>query len=67
MVEKTILRLLSATYSDSFGAPSELCLYGVAADPTFYLRRWRVALMEESIKLVDFETVDQMVQVHGTF
>jgi hypothetical protein len=28
--------------------------------------RWRVALMEHSIKLIDFETVDQMVQVHGT-
>ncbi|KAN0113855.1 CRAL-TRIO domain containing protein [Russula decolorans] len=26
--------------------------------------RWRVALMEEGIKLVDFETVDQMIQVH---
>jgi hypothetical protein len=23
--------------------------------------------MEEGIKLVDFETVDQMIQVHGTF
>ncbi|KAI0258945.1 CRAL-TRIO domain-containing protein [Gloeopeniophorella convolvens] len=26
--------------------------------------RWRVALMEHGIKLIDFETVDQMVQVH---
>ena len=30
-------------------------------------RRWRVALMEEGIKRVDFKTVDQMIQVHGTF
>lgn len=27
--------------------------------------RWRVKFMEESIKLLDFETVDQMVQIHG--
>ncbi|KAN0138189.1 CRAL/TRIO domain containing protein [Lactarius tabidus] len=26
--------------------------------------RWRVALMEHGIKLIDFETVDQMVQIH---
>ncbi|KAI9453016.1 CRAL-TRIO domain-containing protein [Lactarius psammicola] len=26
--------------------------------------RWRVALMEHCIKLIDFENVDQMVQVH---
>ena len=27
--------------------------------------RWRVAFMEKSIALLDFETVDQMVQIHG--
>jgi len=38
MVEITTLRLLSATYSDSFGAPSELCLYDVTADlPAIYV------------------------------
>ncbi|KAI0306110.1 CRAL-TRIO domain-containing protein [Multifurca ochricompacta] len=26
--------------------------------------RWRVALMEHGIKLINFETVDQMIQVH---
>jgi len=26
--------------------------------------RWRVALMEKGVQLLDFETVDQMVQVH---
>lgn len=26
---------------------------------------WRVQLMEKGVKLLDFETVDQMVQVHG--
>ena len=28
--------------------------------------RWRVQFMEESIKLLDFENIDQMVQIHGT-
>ena len=27
--------------------------------------RWRVALMEKSVALLDFETVDQTIQVHG--
>ncbi|KAH9059071.1 CRAL-TRIO domain-containing protein [Lactarius vividus] len=26
--------------------------------------RWRVALMEQGVKLIDFESVDQMVQIH---
>ena len=30
-----------------------------------HLIRWRVQLMEKSIAQLDFETVDQMVQVHG--
>lgn len=28
-------------------------------------RRWRVQLMEKSILMLDFETLDQTVQVHG--
>jgi hypothetical protein len=62
----TILRLLSATCSGSFGAFLEFCVYYAIVDIPSIKRRWRVALMEEGIKLVDFETVDQMVQVHGT-
>ena len=27
--------------------------------------RWRVALMEKGIALIDFENIDQMIQVHG--
>ena len=29
--------------------------------------RWRVQLMERGIELLDFETIGDMVQVHGTF
>jgi hypothetical protein len=29
--------------------------------------RWRVAFMEKSVELLDFTTVDQAIQVHGTF
>lgn len=29
-----------------------------------YFVRWRIQLMEESIKLLDFETIDQFVQIH---
>ncbi|KAF8889307.1 ribosomal L37ae protein family-domain-containing protein [Infundibulicybe gibba] len=28
--------------------------------------RWRVALMEQSVNLLDFNEVDQMIQIHGT-
>lgn len=63
----TILRLLSATCSGSFGALLGFCSYYAIADIHSIKLRWRVALMEEGIKLVDFETVDQMIQVHGTF
>jgi hypothetical protein len=63
----TILRLLSATYSGSFGALLGFCLYYAIVDIHPIKLRWRVALMEEGIKLVDFEAVDQMIQVHGTF
>lgn len=28
-------------------------------------RRWRVALMEKSVQLLDFQTTDQTIQVHG--
>jgi len=27
--------------------------------------RWRVALMERSVALLDFTEVDQMIQIHG--
>jgi hypothetical protein len=67
MVGITILRLLSATCSGLFGTLLEFCLHYAIVDIPSIQRRWRVALMEEGIKLVDFETVDQMVQVHGTF
>ena len=30
------------------------------------LTSWRVAFMEKSIEELDFENVDQMVQIHGT-
>ena len=30
------------------------------------LCRWRVQFMEQSIESLDFETIDQMVQIHGT-
>jgi phosphatidylinositol transfer protein SFH5 len=67
-VGRTILPLPSVTCSDSFGALSEFfCLYYANVDTPSVKFRWRVALMEEGIKLVDFETVDQMIQVHGTF
>jgi len=26
---------------------------------------WRVALMEKSVALLDFDKVDQMIQIHG--
>lgn len=62
----TILRPPSVTCNGSFGAVSEFCLYGAIDDLSSIKRSWRVALMEEGIKLIDFEAVDQMVQVHGT-
>lgn len=62
----TTLRLRSATCSGSFGVLLEFCLCYAIVDISPTNRRWRVALMEEGIKLVDFETVDQMIQVHGT-
>jgi phosphatidylinositol transfer protein SFH5 len=40
-------------------------LKAVFSDVKRFLR-WRVALMEKSIALLDFENVDQTVQVHGT-
>ena len=62
----TISQLPLATCSGSFGALSEHDFYNATVDLLSIKRRWRVALMEEGIKLIDFETVDQMVQVHGT-
>jgi len=55
---------------DKEGRPIVYNIYGRDNDLTAAFSdvqrfiRWRVALMEEGIKLVDFETVDQTVQVH---
>lgn len=62
---------LGRTYGkDKDGHPIAYNLYGankdldaVFGDIQRFLR-WRVAFMEESIALLDFETVDQMVQIH---
>ncbi|KAI0251725.1 CRAL-TRIO domain-containing protein [Lactifluus subvellereus] len=55
---------------DKQGRPLMYNIYGGKNDLTAAFSdvqrfiRWRVALMEEGIKLIDFETVDQMIQVH---
>ncbi|KAI0060727.1 CRAL/TRIO domain-containing protein [Artomyces pyxidatus] len=55
---------------DKEGRPLTYNLYGanpdlkaVFGDVQRFLR-WRIALMEKGIKQIDFETVDQMIQVH---
>ncbi|EGN96686.1 hypothetical protein SERLA73DRAFT_184823 [Serpula lacrymans var. lacrymans S7.3] len=55
---------------DKEGRPVVYNLYGankdldaVFGDVNRFLR-WRVAFMEKSIALLDFETIDQMVQIH---
>ncbi|KAG0699906.1 CRAL-TRIO domain-containing protein [Suillus ampliporus] len=62
---------LGKTYGkDKDGHPIAYNLYGANKDldavfgDTQRFLRWRVAFMEESITLLDFETVDQMVQIH---
>lgn len=57
---------------DKEGRPVVYNIYGgnqdltaLFADTQRFLR-WRVALMERSIAQLDFETVDQTIQVHGT-
>ncbi|KAG1723836.1 CRAL TRIO domain-containing protein [Suillus paluster] len=62
---------LGKTYGkDKDGHPIAYNLYGANKDldavfgDTQRFLRWRVAFMEESIALLDFETVDQMVQIH---
>ncbi|KAI0309624.1 CRAL-TRIO domain-containing protein [Amylostereum chailletii] len=55
---------------DKEGRPVTYNLYGRMADvKTVFgdkqrFMRWRIKLMEEGIKLLDYENVDQMVQVH---
>ncbi|KAI8985734.1 CRAL-TRIO domain-containing protein [Trametes punicea] len=55
---------------DKEGRPVTYNLYGAVKDMKAVFGdvqkfiRWRVQFMEESIKLLDFETVDQMVQIH---
>lgn len=62
---------LGRTYGkDKDGHPISYNLYGASKDldaifsDTQRFLRWRVAFMEESIALLDFETIDQMVQIH---
>ncbi|KIK78506.1 hypothetical protein PAXRUDRAFT_163858 [Paxillus rubicundulus Ve08.2h10] len=55
---------------DKQGHPVIYNLYGATKDLNAVFGdvqrflRWRVAFMEKSIALLDFETVDQMVQIH---
>ncbi|RPD58931.1 CRAL/TRIO domain-containing protein [Lentinus tigrinus ALCF2SS1-7] len=55
---------------DKEGHPVTYNLYGAVKDMNAVFGdvqkflRWRVQFMEQSIELLDFETVDQMVQVH---
>ncbi|KAH9893322.1 CRAL-TRIO domain-containing protein [Cubamyces lactineus] len=55
---------------DKEGRPVTYNLYGAVKDMKAVFGdvqrfiRWRVQFMEESIKLLDFETIDQMVQIH---
>jgi len=55
---------------DKGGRPVTYNLYGGNQDLNSVFKdtrrfiRWRVALMEKGVQLLDFETVDQMVQVH---
>lgn len=54
---------------DKHGRPVTYNLYGgknikeVFSDVTRFTR-WRVSFMEKSIRLLDFETQDQMIQIH---
>lgn len=58
---------------DKEGRPVTYNLYGAVKDMKAVFGdvqrfiRWRVQFMEQSIELLDFETVDQMVQIHGTY
>ncbi|KAI0642331.1 CRAL-TRIO domain-containing protein [Trametes meyenii] len=55
---------------DKEGHPVTYNLYGAVKDMKAVFGdvqqfiRWRVQFMEQSIELLDFETVDQMVQIH---
>ncbi|KAI6142924.1 CRAL-TRIO domain-containing protein [Pisolithus thermaeus] len=54
---------------DKQGRPVVYNLYGATKDTGAFndvqrFLRWRVAFMEQSIALLDFETVDQTVQIH---
>ncbi|EJF59368.1 CRAL/TRIO domain-containing protein [Dichomitus squalens LYAD-421 SS1] len=55
---------------DKQGRPVTYNLYGAVTDLKAVFGdvqkfiRWRVQFMEQSIELLDFETVDQMVQIH---
>ncbi|KAI0730962.1 CRAL-TRIO domain-containing protein [Earliella scabrosa] len=55
---------------DKDGRPVTYNLYGAVKDMKAVFGdvqkfiRWRVQFMEQSIELLDFETIDQMVQIH---
>jgi len=68
--DETFGKLGKVYGSDKAGRPVAYNLYGankdvdaVFGDVQRFLR-WRVSFMEKSIALLDFETVDQMVQIH---
>lgn len=58
----------SAMSTASFGAffCSLLCLDQARLLTLSVHISWRVAFMEKCIEELDFENVDQMVQIHGT-
>lgn len=60
-----IFRQSSATYNVSFGKHASLFQAAKPLAQTNQIDRWRVQLMEKGVALLDFETVDQMNQVHG--
>lgn len=55
--------LFSATYSGFCGKPWD----AVEWMTELIYRSWRVAFMEQTVALLDFETVDQVVQIHGMY
>lgn len=49
-------------FNDSFGMVNSPIL---AWQQLTMTHSWRVALMEKSVALLDFDNVDQMIQIHG--
>jgi phosphatidylinositol transfer protein SFH5 len=53
-----------------FGDVARFLRYGsrvcfLCCNIMLFVCRWRVAFMEKSIAKLDFETIDQTVQIHG--